>query len=64
MVFGVHFLAHVPAMARSLRWDWRLPGTGMRLALVGSSVVAGVAIAVSLLHPIHVWHGGHHHHHG
>ena len=63
VVFGVHFLGHLAEMARSLGRDWRLPGTGMRVALVGSSVVAGLVIGLSLLSPITGWHGGHHHHH-
>jgi hypothetical protein len=63
VVFGVHFLGHLAEMVRSLTRDWRLPGNAVRIALVASSVFAGVAIALSLLHPIHAWHGGHHHHH-
>jgi hypothetical protein len=63
VVFGVHFLAHVAAMARSVFGDGRLAGAGMRLALVAGSVLAGVALALTLLHPITGWHGGHHHHH-
>ena len=63
VVFGLHFLGHLAEMARSLGRDWRLPGAGMRVALVGSSVVAGLAIGLSLLSPITGWHGGHHHHH-
>jgi hypothetical protein len=63
VVFGVHFLGHLAEMLRSLGRDWRLPGTGVRIALVGASLVAGLAIGLSLLAPITGWHGGHHHHH-
>jgi hypothetical protein len=55
-VFGVHFLAHLLEMTDSMRSDWRLPGTAARLALVTGSVIAGVALAVSLLHPVRGWH--------
>jgi hypothetical protein len=65
VVFGVHFLAHLSETARSVRRDWRLPGAGVRLALVSTSVLAGIAVGLSLLHPIGGWHGSHdHHHHG
>src|SRR5690349_9441047 len=33
VVFGVHFLAHLVEMLRSLAGDWHLPGTGLRLAV-------------------------------
>ena len=63
VVFGVHFLAHLPTMLRSVLNGGRLTGAGMRLALVAGSVLAGVALALTLLHPITGWHGGHDHHH-
>jgi hypothetical protein len=60
VVFGLHFLAHMPAMTRSVLKNGRLAGAGLRLALVAGSLVAGVALALTLLHPITGWHGGHH----
>jgi hypothetical protein len=57
-VFGVHFLAHLPEMVRSARSDWRIQGSAVRVALVAGSVVGGVGLAMSLLHPITGWHGG------
>jgi hypothetical protein len=60
-LFGVHFLAHLPEMVRSVRRDWRLPGSSARLALVAGSVIVGVGLAVALLSPITGWHGSHHH---
>lgn len=63
VVFVVHFLAHTPAMTRSLRSDWtaarrrELPGSGPRLALVISSVTIGVAVALVLLSTMSGWHG-------
>jgi len=60
VVFGLHFLAHMPAMTRSVLKNGRLAGAGLRLALVAGSVVAGVALALTLLHPITGWHGGRH----
>lgn len=64
VMFGVHFLAHLPRMLRSLTRDRRLPGARVRLALVSGSVLVGVAVGLALLSPITGWHGGHHHHHG
>lgn len=63
VVFAVHFLAHLPAMARSLTTDWtaarrrELPGSGMRLAVLVGSVVVGVIAALVLLSTITGWHG-------
>jgi hypothetical protein len=63
--FGVHFLAHLPRMARSLRDDWtregrrRVPGSGMRLALVVASLGGGAAVALAVLPLITGWHGHH-----
>ena len=61
-VFGVHFLAHLPEMVHSMRRDWRLPGTAVRVALITTSVLVGVGLGMSLLSPITGWHGGDHHH--
>jgi hypothetical protein len=63
--FGVHFLAHLPRMARSLRDDWtregrrRVPGSGVRLALVVASLGGGAAVALAVLPLITGWHGHH-----
>ncbi len=62
-VFGVHFLAHLSRMARSLRSDWtaagrmRVPGSGARMALVVASIGGGVALALAVLPLISAWHG-------
>jgi hypothetical protein len=62
-LFGVHFLAHLPRMARSLRDDWtlagrrRVPGSDLRLALVLAATGGGVALAVAVLPLIGGWHG-------
>jgi hypothetical protein len=64
VIFAVHFLAHLPAMVRSLTRDWTIPGARMRLALLSGSVVVGVGLALALLTSITGWHGGHHDHHG
>jgi hypothetical protein len=64
-VFGVHFLAYVPRMARSLRADWthegrqRVSGSGARLALVVASIGGGTALALAVLPLITAWHGHH-----
>jgi hypothetical protein len=65
VLFGAHFLAHLPRMARSLRDDWtpaarrRVPGSDLRLALVLASTGGGVALAVAVLPLIGAWHGQH-----
>jgi hypothetical protein len=59
--FAVHFLAHLPRAARSLRWDWIAPrrrqirGAGLRLSLLVACVSAGAVLAVALLSPIGAW---------
>jgi hypothetical protein len=64
--FGVHFLAHLPRMARSLGADWtregrrRVPGSGVRLSLVLASIGGGAALALAVLPLITGWHGHHH----
>ena len=64
-VFGVHFLAHIPRVIRSLGGDWgagrrrALPGAGVRGMLVAASLGAGVALALSLLGAIAGWQTGH-----
>lgn len=63
VVFGVHFLAHLPRMLRSLGSDWtaagrrRLPGAGARLALLAGSMAGGLALALLVLSAITGWHG-------
>jgi hypothetical protein len=59
VLFGVHVLAHLRGMARSLRSDWTVPGARMRLALVAGSITAGLALALGVLSPFTAWHGGH-----
>lgn len=61
-VFGIHFLAYLPRMLRSLRADWSAPrrravgGAGLRAVLVASALGAGVALALVLLPTIDGWH--------
>jgi hypothetical protein len=63
VVFVVHFLAYVPRMIRSLRSDWtrrrrrEVAGASARLAILGTSIVAGVGLALALLSLITGWHG-------
>ncbi|HEX4717082.1 MAG TPA: hypothetical protein VH300_01030 [Thermoleophilaceae bacterium] len=60
VVFGVHFLAYVPRVVRSLSNAWsatpRVPGTGLRSTLVVAAGGGGVALAVALLPAIQSWH--------
>jgi hypothetical protein len=66
--FAVHFLAHLPQTARSLRGDWsragrrRVPGSELRLGLLIGSIGGGVALALAVLSLISGWHGQRHHH--
>jgi hypothetical protein len=63
-VFGIHFLAYAPRVLGSLMTDWRgareqrVPGSGLRGALVAASLGAGAALALSLVSSIAGWHGG------
>ena len=65
-VFAVHFLAHLPRAARSLRGAWattpshrpRTPGRGITALLVVTSLCAGLALALVLLPHIGAWHRG------
>jgi hypothetical protein len=63
VVFAVHFLAYVPRTVRSLRVDWtgrrrrEVAGAGARLAILGTSILAGVGLALALLSLITRWHG-------
>jgi len=64
VIFGLHFLAHLPRMTRSLRDDWRasrrraVPGSSLRAMILASSISAGLAIAVIALSRIDHWHVG------
>jgi hypothetical protein len=61
--FGVHFLAHLPRMLRSLAEGWtaaradRTPGSGLRGALLAASLCGGFVLAFTLLTQIGAWHG-------
>jgi hypothetical protein len=65
VLFGVHFLAYVGRVVRSLRADWRaarreaVPGAGLRGMLVAASVGGGAALGLALLPAIDAWHGRH-----
>jgi hypothetical protein len=65
VLFGMHFLAYVPRVVRSVRADWRaarreaVPGAGLRGMLVAASVGGGAALGLSLLPAIDAWHGRH-----
>jgi hypothetical protein len=60
-VFGIHFLAYLPRMLRSLRDDWSnrrrraIPGAGIRATLVASALGGGLALALVLLPTIDGW---------
>ena len=61
--FGIHFLAYLPRVVRSLHGDWSgaprhpLPGGRLRGILVAASLGAGLALALSLASAISVWRG-------
>jgi hypothetical protein len=65
LVFGVHFLAYLPRVLRSLRADWgaarrqAVGGAGLRGMLVASAVGGGAALALALLPAIDAWHAAH-----
>jgi hypothetical protein len=65
-IFGVHFLAHLPTVARSLaampaagRNGMSVAGSRVAAALAVTSVGAGVVVALALLARIGAWHGRH-----
>jgi hypothetical protein len=55
----LHFLAHLPRVARSLSGSLRtsapVPGTGWRGLLVVAAVGGGAALALSVLPAINGW---------
>jgi hypothetical protein len=59
--FGIHFLAYLPRMLRSLREDWStrrrraVSGTGLRAAVVSAALVSGFLLAIALLPTIDAW---------
>jgi len=59
--FGVHFLAYLPRMARSLALDWtarrrrEIGGGGLRLGLVAGAIAGGVALAFAAGSAIGHW---------
>jgi hypothetical protein len=59
VVFGVHFLAYGPRVARSLIASRRpaVPGGALRGILVASAIGGGIALAVVVLPAIHRWRG-------
>lgn len=63
VVFGVHFLAHLPRAARALAREWsasggtRITGARARGAAVAVSLGSGLALALALLGLITAWHG-------
>jgi hypothetical protein len=65
VVFGLHFLAHFPRMARSLQNDWtrdgrkRTAGASVRAMLLVAATGGGVALAIAVLPLITGWHVGH-----
>lgn len=62
--FGIHFLAYVPRVLRSLRADWgssrrsEVPGATWRGLMVAGALAVGLALAVVLLPAIGAWHRG------
>jgi hypothetical protein len=63
-LFGVHLLAYLPRVLRSLRADWgaarreAVPGAGLRGMLVAAALGGGVALALALLSTIGAYHHG------
>lgn len=64
VVFGIHFLAYLPRVLRSLSADWSgarrhaVGGAGLRAMLLASAIGGGAALAIALLPTITAWHGG------
>jgi hypothetical protein len=63
-LFGIHFLAYVPRVLRSLRRDWgvvgreAVPGAGMRAMVLAAALGGGAALGLALLPAIQAWHVG------
>jgi hypothetical protein len=59
VVFGVHFLAYAPRVARAFAGyraeTQSVPGVGLRATLVATAIGAGAALAVALLPAIQSW---------
>jgi hypothetical protein len=61
VVFGIHFLAYVPRVLRSLGSDWSaarrraVGGAGLRGTLVGTALGSGFVLAMALLPTIDAW---------
>jgi len=60
--FGIHFLAYVPRVLRSLRDDWTaarrraVGGAGLRATPLGTAMGSGLVLALALLLPtIDAW---------
>ncbi len=59
--FAAHLLSYLPRVWRSLRADWtaaraqRIPGSGIRTAILAGSIGAGVALALAVLPIIDTW---------
>lgn len=59
--FGIHFLAYLPRVLRSLRDDWSarrrraVGGAGLRATLVGAAFGSGLVLALALLPTIDAW---------
>jgi len=62
--FAAHLLSYLPRVWRSLRAGWsasrveRVPGSGLRAAILAASIGAGVALALVTLSPIDAWGAG------
>lgn len=59
--FGIHFLAYLPRVLRSLRDDWTarrrraVGGAGLRATVVGAACGSGLVLALALLPTIDAW---------
>jgi hypothetical protein len=64
-VFGVHFLAYLPRVVRSLRDDWRparghlVAGSGLRAATLATVLALGVGVALVFLTAMERWQQAH-----
>ncbi len=62
--FAAHLLSYLPRVWRSLRAGWsasraeRVPGSGLRAAILAASIGAGVALALVTLSLIDAWDPG------